>query len=343
MPDEKKVNIKTIADMANVSVSAVSRYLNSGYVSEEKREAISNAIEQTGYLPSKQAQSLRAKKSNVMGVVVPSMSSEAVARVVDGVSGVLKDEKYQMLFADTNSNDAEEVHYMGLFKSFPVDGIILSGTKLSKMHKIAFNKLQLPVVIVGQKFDHYPCVYHDDFGAAKALTELLISAGCKHIGMLAIPDDDRAVGFERLRGFRTALKEAGRPFSMTNQVVRVEFSIESGYMNVEELINRYPDLDGIVCATDSVAIGAMQRLKELGISIPNQMQIVGFGHGKMGRVVTPKLTSAHLFYRQAGEVAAKMLCKLIDKKEVEESQVMLTFEIATGGTTKRVPVKGENG
>ena len=93
------MNIAEIAKMAGVSKAAVSRYLNNGYISEEKREAIRKVVEETGYRPSVQAQTLRTRKTRMIGVIVPKISSTSVARVVEGILSTLNERGYQMLLA----------------------------------------------------------------------------------------------------------------------------------------------------------------------------------------------------------------------------------------------------
>ena len=171
------MTITEIAKMAGVSVSAVSRYLNRGYVSEEKQEKIKEAIDKTGYKPSKQAQILRTKKSKVIGVILPKISSEAIGRVADGISSVLSKHGYQMLLACTENNPKKEIEYLQLLSKNPVDGILFSASVYDKAHQDALKKLNIPIVIIGQKFDGYACVYHDDYGAAKKMTERLIRSG----------------------------------------------------------------------------------------------------------------------------------------------------------------------
>ena len=104
------MTITEIARMAEVSVSAVSRYMNNGYVSEEKAERIREVIRKTGYRPSKQAQSMRTGRSKVIGVILPRLSSESIARVADGISEVLAEEGYQMLLASTENDPKKEIN-----------------------------------------------------------------------------------------------------------------------------------------------------------------------------------------------------------------------------------------
>ena len=103
------MNINEIARLAGVSRATVSRYLNDGYVSEEKKQAIRTVIEKTGYEPSQQARNLRSKVTKLIGVIIPRIQSEAVSRMVAGISEVLSKEGYQLLLANTDNNAKEEL------------------------------------------------------------------------------------------------------------------------------------------------------------------------------------------------------------------------------------------
>ena len=121
------MTIKEIAQLAGVSSAAVSRYLNGGYVSGEKKDKIRKVIEETGYQPSAQARILRTKRACLVGVVVPKINSESISRITAGIESVLSTRGYQMLLASTDNDPAKELTYLKLFESYPVDGIILIG------------------------------------------------------------------------------------------------------------------------------------------------------------------------------------------------------------------------
>lgn len=111
------MTINEIAKMAGVSRATVSRYLNDGYVSEEKKERIAGVIAETGYIPSSQAQMLRTKKTGLIGVIIPKISSDSIGRMVDGIGEELAKEGYQLLLASTNNNEREEVRYLQTFRN----------------------------------------------------------------------------------------------------------------------------------------------------------------------------------------------------------------------------------
>lgn len=320
------MTITEIAKMAEVSVSAVSRYLNDGYVSEEKAERIKKVIEKTGYRPSKQAQSMRTKKSKVIGVILPKISSESIARVAAGISEVLSDAGYQMLLASTDNNPKKEIEYLQLLNNNPVDGILFSASVFDKAHKAALKKLDVPVVVISQRFEDYACVYHDDYGAARAMAKRLLDSGKQHIGHISVTQKDEAAGVQRTRAFYDTMEEY-KVHVDPQMVMEASFVMDGGYEAMKQLIDKNPGLDGVFCATDSLAVGAMMYLKEIGKRVPEDVAITGIGHNRMSRVVTPTLATAHLHYRTSGVEAAKMLVDMIENENAVSKQLMLGYEV----------------
>ncbi len=320
------MTITEIAKMAGVSVSAVSRYLNDGYISAEKRKKIKAVIDRTGYKPSKQAQILRTKKSKVIGVILPKISSESIARVADGISSVLSGAGYQMLLASTENQPKREIEYLNLFKNNPVDGILFSASVFDKAHREALKRLEIPVVIISQKFEGFACVYHDDYGAAKAMAEIMLRKGCKNIGHIGVIQEDAAAGKSRTDGYIDAMRESG--IRAAKSMIEVGgFGMDAGYGCMKELLGRHPNLDGVFCATDTLAVGAMTCLKDMGKRVPQDVAVSGIGHNRMSRVVTPKLTTVHLFYKTSGIEAANMLLEMIEEKSTISRQTKLGYEV----------------
>ena len=194
------MNINEIAKLSGVSRATVSRYLNDGYVSEEKKEKIRKVIEETGYQPSSQAQMLRTKKTRLVGVILPKINSDTVSRMVAGISDVLAKNGYQLLLANTNNSVEEELKYLNLFKDNQVDGIVFIATIFTARHKKLLKECRVPVVILGQHLDGYSCVYHDDFHASREVTQLLLEKG-RTVGFIGVTTKDEAAGLGRKKGF----------------------------------------------------------------------------------------------------------------------------------------------
>lgn len=326
------MTIAEIAKRAGVSKACVSRYLNNGYVSEEKRKKIRMVIEETGYTPSRQAQGLRTGKTHTIGVVLPKIDSETISMIASGISQILTENGFRMLLANTENEVRKELQYLDLFKNDRVDGVIFIATILSHLHQDIIESMPMPVVMVGQRADYLSCIYHDDRGAARELTELMIDKGRKRIGYIGVTKEDQAAGAERYAGFCDALKHRGIRLD-TKRMQLSDFTLEGGYAATERLMTAAPDTDAIFCSTDNIGIGAMQYLKGIGKQIPKDIMVVGTGHSKMSEIVTPTLTTAHYFYHNSGAEAANMLLQLLENGIDMKKQIQLGYEIVEQQST----------
>lgn len=333
-PEMRRImNISEIAELANVSRATVSRYLNGGYVSAQKKEQIKKVIEETGYTPLNSAQALRSRKTNYIGVIIPKINSDSISRMVAGISHVLADHNYQLLLACTNNDEKEELKYLTLFKENHVDGIILLGTIFTSEHRPALERLSIPVVILGQYLAGYSCIYPDDYHAAKELTASL-SANASVWGLIAANKKDQAVGLNRLNGFLDALSEQ-------NMVIQKEcmtesdFSFEGGYAAAKRLLAKQSRIDSLICATDTIAAGAMAYLHETGRVIPGDIQIAGFGDSALSNATFPPLTTVHFHYHTAGKEAAKTILELIEQpEEAVTKELKLGYKLMIKGSSR---------
>jgi LacI family sucrose operon transcriptional repressor len=322
------MNIAEIAKLAGVSKAAVSRYFNHGYISEEKRETIRKVVEETGYRPSIQAQTLRTKKTKMIGVIVPKIASASIGRVVEGILSVVNESGYQMLLAVTQNSPKKEMEYLSAFDDKQVDGVILAATVFSAEYKRILKKLSVPVVIVGQQLSGYCCVFHDDYHASYDLTKLFLDQGRSKLGYIGAIQQDKAVGAERYRGFKDAVCDGGYDELAENYVI-ASFTMASGYEKAGELFEKCRDLDGLICATDTIAAGAVQYLREHGVKIPEEILVAGQGDSELARVTAPPLITVHYSYEKSGELAVQMLMDVLEKKEAACKEVKLGYSIVT--------------
>lgn len=327
------MTINEIAQLAGVSRATVSRYLNHGYISEQKKEAVRKVIEETGFVPSSNAQMLRTKKTRLIGVVLPKINSDSISRIVAGISSVLSGQGYQLLLANTENNEEKEVEFLQLFQDNRVDGVILIATIFTKEHKKALKNLNIPVVIVGQYLKGYSCIYHDDQDAARAVTEQMIQAGGKVFGYLGVTNQDKAVGQGRRCGFLEGLRKYHISIP-DSRMKEAKFSSESGYEMTKELYEEGEEIDSLFCATDSIAAGAMEYFREIGKKIPEDVQVIGFGDSKIAHVLTPKLTTVHLAYKTSGEEAARTMLDVLGNREMAIREIKMGYQIIEGGSLR---------
>ncbi|RRF90884.1 MAG: LacI family transcriptional regulator [Coriobacteriaceae bacterium] len=326
------MDITEIARMAGVSRSTVSRYLNDGYVSTEKREAIKRVIEETGYTPSQQAKTLRTGKTDVIGVILPKINSASVSRIVGGITSVLNDRGYRLLLANTNNNGSAEVDYLRLFsEGNEVDGIILIATYFDDAHLKAMANLSVPIVIIDQELGGYSCVYQDDYHALLDLTQIVLRHA-EHPAYVGVLEKDVSAGHNRRQGFLDACAKAG--VEVPERACELaDFTVDSGYEATERLLDAYPELDAVVCATDSIAYGAMTCLHEFGHAVPDEVQVCGVGDSDLSQIVTPTLTTVHFFYWTSGTEAARMLLERIADRTTVARQLRMGYEVRVRNST----------
>ncbi|MDE7260452.1 MAG: LacI family DNA-binding transcriptional regulator [Oscillospiraceae bacterium] len=326
------MNISEIARRAGVSNAAVSRYLNNGYLSEEKRAAIRRVIEETGYRPSVQAQTLRTRKTKTVGVILPRIDSSSTGSVMSGIAATLERKEFRLLLADTHNDPAKELEYLEIFGQQNVDGVILIATVFTPAHIRAIRERKIPIVIVGQHLPNTPCVYHDDYHAFYDMTKLVLEKGCRRLGYIGALAQDRAVGQERSCAFQDAVREAGLP---EQPAVIADFSILSGRQKARELLESTGPLDALVCATDSIAAGALQYLRSQGLRVPEQILLTGHGASDVSGVTNPTITTIRYYYEESGAEAAGLLLELMDKPSLPPKEIKLGYTIVENESTAR--------
>lgn len=327
------MDINQIAQMAGVSRATVSRYFNDGYVSQEKRAAIKRVIDKTGYVPSRQAKVLRTGKTDIVGVIIPKINSASVSRMVSGITPVLNDAGYQVLLANTDNDAAREVEFMRLFSERrQVDGVILVATIFTPAHLATLKELNTPLVVLDQSLSGYSCVYQDDYEAVRELTGQVL-ATAKAPAYIGVLEEDVSAGEMRHRGFLDACRECGVEVPEDAQEL-AEFTVDSGYSRAEAIMQARPHTDAIVCATDSIAFGALTYLHEHGLRVPEDVQVTGVGDSELAQVVTPRLTTVHHHYKTSGQEAAKMLLGTMSGDDTVARTVKMAYEIVRRASTR---------
>ncbi|MCM2534508.1 LacI family DNA-binding transcriptional regulator [Neobacillus pocheonensis] len=308
--------IKTISDiakLAGVAKSTVSRYLNGGSVSELTKKEIERVIKETGYIPNTFAQSLKAKKPNIIGTIVPRLDSYATSQTLIGIDEQLRELNYQMLISNTSQDLEREIENIYSMARQKVAGIILLATQITATHLEAFNQLQIPVLLVGQQHENIYSVIHNDFEAAYELGRYVLANGHRKIAFLGVTEKDIAVGVNRKEGFKRAIQEVE---GCEVKYYETSFKIAEAITKVPFIIDEFsPSI--LVCATDNIALGAIKAAYLKGIRVPADVSITGFGGYEVTEVIHPGLTTAKFYYKEAGQVAAQNMVKLVNGKETE--------------------------
>ena len=318
-------SLHDVARLAGVSKSTVSRVINDEYgVKDATKVKVRKAVEECGYLPNQVAKDLKSQKTNLVGVIVPRVSSHATSQGVDGLTAVLEQAGKHVLLASTHQTHHKELEYIQIFNQKRVEGIILYATHLDNKLVKAIQSSAVPVVLVGQDGSMFniPSIVHDDTRVGFEAGNRLIAKGCKHMGFIGVQGDDIAVDKMRSEGFAQSLQFN----DLTLQFhARGDFTIESGYQLAKQSLKEHTKLDGLFCATDRIAIGAIRAIQEAGLVPGKDVLVLGVGDDELASVCTPTLSTFNYAFDKAGENGAKLLLDRIEKKGFEMSKMVLTF------------------
>lgn len=308
------VTIADIAKMAGVAKSTVSRYLNGGSVSEETVKKIEKVVQETGYSPNKFAQSLKAKKTNIIGTIVPRLDSYATSQTLIGIDEQLRDLEYQLIISNTSQDLDREIENIYILAQQKVAGIILLATMVTEKHIKALHEIKVPILLVGQENEEFHSLIHNDYQAAHSLGEYVLSQGHTRIAYLGVTKEDIAVGVKRREGFMSAVADLA---DIKVEYFETSFKSEDAIHKTLEIIKQYnPNI--IVCATDNIALGALKAAYKSGLQVPKDVSITGFGGYEVTDLIHPSITTAKFFYKEAGNIAAKNIVKLVNKEEIDQ-------------------------
>lgn len=316
------MTIKEIAEIANVSVATVSRVFNnkSKGVGDETRKRILDLIEQYNYQPSAVAKGLVTKKSNIIGLIIPDMTNPFYPRLAKGVEDEAHERGYHIILCDGNNSEEKEASYLDFLNEHYVTGIIYNN--FNNISKKILNKIlnsSLPFVSIDSKLEVPGCksVYLDNQKAMYDLIQYLVDMGHKQIGFITGPADSYSTA-ERYKGYIKALEENKIVIDET-LIVKGNYVLEEGYSAMEKLLERNVNITAVACCNDLMAIGAMEKLKNEGIKVPEDISLVGFDNIDMTRVVTPKLTTIAQPSYEMGKESARMIIDMIEGKSKENS------------------------
>ena len=313
MATNKKITMKEIAEIAGVTKTTISRYFNGGYLKEETKKRIMEIISEYDYEPNTFAR-LKAKKSHIIGIIVPALDSIVGARVLTGLEKTLREKHYMPIIMNTNHQHKLELQYIEKLKRLNVDGIVLSATYITEEHKNILRKLDIPIVIYGQECSEGISIVNDDYNAGIDIGEYIGRKNHKNIGFITVDENDIAVGITRKNGVLDGLSNYG----IENIKIEVaDFSYEKAKTAAEKLLKN-KDIDAIICSTDRQALGAYKVLKEMGLKIPDDVSVISFGGYDIDEIIEPELSTIKFDSFNAGVCTANTLIDLINNVKVKK-------------------------
>lgn len=322
--------IADIAELAGVAKSTVSRFLNGGSVSKATRQKIEQVIKEYHYVPNTFAQSLKARKTNIIGTVVPRLDSFATSQTLMGIDDELRSANFQMLISNTSQDMKREIEAIYDFARQKVSGIILLAAKISDAHLKAAEDTKIPILLVGQQHPSLYSLIHDDYNAGFTMGRHVYEQGHRQIAYLGVTEEDIAVGVQRKTGFMKSLENT--PCHV--RYYETSFKMMDAVNAADRILDEFsPSI--IVCATDNIALGVMKAAYLKNIAIPSALSITGFGGYDVTEIIHPTLTTIRFFYKETGKVAAHHMIRLVRDEHIDKITKMNYELLERGSVDKR--------
>ncbi|WP_305784838.1 LacI family DNA-binding transcriptional regulator [Symbioplanes lichenis] len=331
MVTRERPTLEAVARRAGVSRATVSRVVNgSTTVAAAIRDAVNQAVRELGYVPNQAARSLVTQRTESIALILPETANRVFSddlffpAMIRGVSTELEaaDKQLVLMMAGSSaSHDRVERYAM----AGHVDGVMFASVHGADPLPGVLARLGIPVVCSGRPMGGEPAVSYVDVdhieGVATAVRHLL-RAGRRRIATVAGPQD-MVAGVDRLAGYRTALAEAGRP----ELVEAGDFTRESGVHAMRRLLAADPRLDAVFVASDMMAHGALQALREAGRRVPADVAVVGFDDVEISRISDPPLTTVRQPIVEMGRTMARQMLGLVDGRTDLPRSVVLPTEL----------------
>jgi len=333
------ITIRDVAKTAGVSVSTVSRVLNDkDDVSVETYERVQKVITELGYTSSLAAKSMRSRKTNVIGLVVPDLKQTFCLKVIKGVHRAIEQLDYDLLVYTGGNSLAQdrplrEQKYVSLLNGSIADGTIVVTPTVETF------STDYPLVIVDPHLDstEFPAVIATNRIGAMSAMEYLLGLGHRRIGFIGgRPDLQSAI--RRLQAYKDSLAQANIP--LDPDLIQIgDFTQKTGYRCAEKILALPTRPTAIFAANDESAIGAIEAINHAGLKVPEDISIIGFDNIEEASFVNGGLTTIDQFMGDMGYVAVEMLVNLIQNKPLETHLKRMPTKLIVRNTCRAIKVE----
>lgn len=316
--------IYQVAERAGVSLSTVSRVLKGkASVNKVLKERVEKAVKELNYRPNSVARSLANNRTDSVGVLVPELNAPFFGDLMQAVESTLRAaDKHVIISVGRNCLETEKDAVEFLI-SRNCDALIMHAEALSDEYLLELNQSKLPVALVNRQVEGLPeaCTSLDNEKGGYLATRHLLELGHKDIAYISGPTDKCDASL-RLEGHKRALSEAGLPIN-PQLIFNGDYSEEDGKIGLLELMARDVPFTALVCANDWMASGAISCARDLGMSLPHDLSVVGFDDVVFAHHVFPRLTTVSNPIAEMAEMSAKYI---LNKVYGQANNVQLYFE-----------------
>ena len=331
-----RATLEDVATKAKVSRATVSRVVRRvPGVDPDIVSRVNAAIAKTGYQVNRAARSLAGGATHNIAIIFREDFGDIFmngywGQVLEGVHEILQKEELQTTILINHGQGAKQLPQYLL--NGHIDGAIFLGTSVTDKLPLLLQRNNIPVVVFGDPYRgrEISRVMGEEILGGEIAAQELLDSGCKEIGVIS-GSEEIATNALRIEGFIAALRLRGYTLN-PNRIISGGFTQRGGYEAMHSLIKSFPKLDGIFVLSDLMAIGALEKLSRLKISVPDEISVIGFDNSPSGNFTHPRLTTIDTQPRQCGVSLAQMLIQLISGSEIRS--VMYPPKLVSRESTK---------
>lgn len=314
---QNRLTIKDIARLSGVGKSTVSRVMNNeGSVSPQTRERVEAVIRSQGFTPSKSARAMRGQSDKVVAIIVSRLDSPSENQAVRTMLPLLYQQGFDPIVMESQFETRLVEEHLNVLRQRNVDGVILFG--FTGLTADMLKPWQEKMVVVAREYPSISSVCYDDEGAVKLLMQRLRKQGHSHISYLGVQESDATTGMRR----HQAYLDTCRAQKISPLVALGELNYQSGFQLAANVIE--PQTTALVCASDTIALGAMKYLQQQQIT---PIQVCAIGNTPMLNFLFPETFSVELGYGTAGQQAALQLLGQLSG-ELSIRQIIIPCKLA---------------
>jgi DNA-binding LacI/PurR family transcriptional regulator len=309
--ETRPITRKEVAERAGVSVAVVSYVVNDGPrpVSPEKKLRVERAIEELGYYPNELARSLSRKQTAIIGLIIPSLINPVYAEIADSLTRYCATEGYRVILGSSGRHHQTEVEFAKSLRAKRVDGVIMIPSESPEEILNPLQQAHIPTVVLEHELPNVHCIAIDDFQGGQIATRHLISLGHRRIGMIR-RKPSTALSRMRYVAFQEVLQQAQISFD-ADLVIESEAGQASGYASMQKLLALPQPPTAVFAHNDVLAMGAMSAIYQAGLTVPQDLSIIGYDDIIHSAYLNPPLTTVKLPIAEMGRVAGKKVLDLI--------------------------------
>jgi len=323
------VRIEDVAELAGVSAITVSRVLRTpAVVAEATRQRVEQAVERLGYVPNLAAGTLASLKSRLVAVIVPTLRSSVYADTIQGLSDELSTAGYHIMVGYSGYSADLEMSVLTAFMGRQPDAVVLTGVEHNPALRRMLRKRKLPTVEIWDLTDDPIdiAVGFDNVAAGACVAEHLAKAGVRRPAVLGSDPAREARAAKRLAGFEARCEALGLRVPIFEPLLD-GMSPQQAEAGFRRLVSRAPDVDGLFCLNDALAIAALMEARRLSLDVPGRMRIAGFGDFDLAAHVAPRLTTVRVPGYEIGRHAARRVLDGVSGERRRSKVEDLSFEL----------------